>query len=212
MRSLLAPSSAGRVVAVVVLLAGCSKPPKPPVVDLPPRITVAEPSGGPVTAKTAFAPLVKYATGWSGDVETLKLSPRDIPGFQIAEGKAAVWDATFASPSKHESRVYSYSVATVEPDIFKGIEALPAEPWDGTGSDAMPIDTSLFTVDSDTAYKAAAADAAEWLARNPKRPLTVLDLSSTGESHAPVWYVAWGDKKNGYTVAVNASTGTLYKK
>jgi hypothetical protein len=76
----------------------------------------------------------------------------------------------------------------------------------------MPIDTSLFTVDSDTAYKAAAADAAEWLARNPKKPLTVLDLSSTGESHAPVWYVAWGDKKNGYTVAVNASTGTLYKK
>jgi hypothetical protein len=173
---------------------------------------VAEPSGGPVTAKAAFAPLFKYATGWSGDVKTLKISPHDVPGFQIAAGKAAMWDATFASPSKHESRVYSYSIATVPPDIFKGIEALPPEPWDGTASDAPPIDTSLFTVDSDAAYQAAAADAAAWLARNPTKPLTVLDLSSTGESHAPVWYVAWGDKKSGYTAVVNATTGALFKK
>ena len=71
---------------------------------------------------------------------------------------------------------------------------------------------SVFNIDSDTAYQTAATDAAPWLAKNPDKPLTSIELGNTYNFKTPVWYVAWGDKKSGYIGLVNATAGTLYKK
>jgi hypothetical protein len=84
-------------------------------------------------------------------------------------------------------------------------------PWGGQTRDVMPIDTSAFNIDSDAAYQTAAAQAAAWLAKNPGKPPTSLELGSTFALHVPVWYIAWGDKSNGYIALVNATTGDLFK-
>ena len=98
MRPLRTPRSASIFAAALLLLAGC-KPaakPAPDSASTPP--TVPEPSGTLITAKTAYAPMYKYALGWSDDILTLNRSARAVPGFQNTGGRAAQWVATGAWP------------------------------------------------------------------------------------------------------------------
>jgi len=155
--------------------------------------------------------MYKSALAWSSDIQLLRITPKQIPGFKNDAGKAPMWEAAFASASKHQLQVYTYSIATVLPDIHKGTLVSAPLPWTGPTRDAMPIDLSVFTVDSDAAYQAATADAATWLAKNADIPLTSLELGSTFRFQAPVWYVAWGGKKKGYIALVDATSGKVYK-
>jgi hypothetical protein len=165
-----------------------------------------------ITAQTAFGTIYKSALAWSPDVQLLSLKPKDVPGFTNAAGKAAMWEAQLASASKHQYRVYSYAIAAAPPSIHKGVQASLPMLWAGPTRDVMPIDLSVFTVDSDTAYQAAAQQAGDWLKKNSDKPLTALEIENTYQFHAPVWYVAWGDKKSGgYIALVDAASGKAYK-
>ena len=84
-------------------------------------------------------------------------------------------------------------------------------PWGGATRDAMPIELSDFNTDSDAAYQAAANAAADWLKKNPDKPLTEFELWNIYRFQTPVWYVMWGDKKSGYVAIVNASDGKVRK-
>jgi hypothetical protein len=155
--------------------------------------------------------MYKSAHAWASDLEVIKLTPKDVPGFNNSAGKAAMWEASFGSPSMHKYRVDTYSIATVLPDIHKGpVDGLQM-PWAGATRDAMPVDLSSFNVDSDAAYQAAAADAAEWLKKNPDKKLTAIELGNAYKLQAPVWYIMWGDKKSGYVAFVDANTGKVLK-
>ena len=162
MRSSLKHYPALALAATLLLLSGCSQSPAP-------STAATNPPAPPqtITAKTAISPLYKAALAWSGDVQIMHMTTREVPGFKNEAGKAAMWEAAFGSPSKHQLRVYTYSIATALPQIHKGVDAGLPLAWAGQTRDAMPIDLGLFSVDSDAAYQAAAADAAPWLAKNP---------------------------------------------
>jgi len=97
------------------------------------------------------------ARTWTTDFVILKVESKEVPGFKNENGKAAMWQATFASPSRQEYRTYTYAIAAVPPDIYKGVVVGGPEPWNGTYTrSAMPIQISEFSVDSDAAYQAAA--------------------------------------------------------
>jgi hypothetical protein len=152
------------------------------------------------------------ARKWNTDLVLLRLTPRDVPGFKNDAGKAAMWQAAFASPSLHQFRVYSYAIAAVSPDIHKGVVAGLRQPWSGATRDAMPVELSSFNIDSDAAYNAAAADAAAWLKKNPGKGLSSFQLGNTYRFQASVWYLAWGDKKSGYIAFIDANTGKVVKQ
>jgi hypothetical protein len=199
-------------VVAMLLLAGCLEKTKTTVTDE--SKTARAPAGPPepVTGKTAFWLMYTPARHWSTDILILRLTPKEVPGFKNEGGKAAMWEAMFASPSLHQYRVYSYSIASSPPDIFKGVSAGLRVPWNGVTRDAMPVELTDFNADSDAAYQAAAADAAAWLKKNPDKPLTALALGNTFRFHAPVWYLMWGDKKSGYVAYVDANTGKVLKQ
>jgi hypothetical protein len=152
------------------------------------------------------------ARKWATDLVLLRLTPKEVPGFKNDAGKAAMWQAAFASPSLHQFRVYSYAIAAVSPDIHKGVVAGLRQPWSGATRDAMPVEVSSFNIDSDAAYNAAAADAAAWLKKNPGKQLSSFQLGNTYRFQASVWYLAWGDKKSGYIAFVDANTGKVVKQ
>jgi hypothetical protein len=199
--------------SLVLLLSGCSQPSKPVGGDTT-TATASEPSNPsePVTAKTALLPMYSSAYKWAHDVVLLRLTPKDVPGVEKGAGKAAVWEATYASSSQHACHVYTYAVAAQPPDIYKGVTVGSAIPWAGITRDVLPIESSAFNVDSDAAYTAAAADAAAWLKKNPGVKLSRFQLGNGYSFPAPVWYVMWGDKKLGYVAFVNATTGKVIKK
>ena len=177
----------------------------------PSVVKAADVAPTPVTAKTALGPMYKAALAWSSDVQLMRLSPKELAGYKNADGKAGMWEAAFGSAAHHQVRIYTYSIATVLPETHKGVTASLALPWAGPTRDAMPVDMSLFTVDSDAAYAASAKDAAQWLKKNPDKQLASLDLGSTYRYRAPAWYVSWGDpKKSGYIVLIDATSGNIY--
>jgi hypothetical protein len=195
----------------LIVLSACAPSPKTTAeTEAKPAQPAAPPE--PVPAKTAFWPMYTSARSWTTDFVILKVDSKEVPGFKNENGKAAMWEATFASPSQHEYRTYSYAIAAVPPDIYKGVVVGSPEPWNGTYTrSAMPIQISEFSVDSDAAYTAAAADAAAWLKKNPEKKLSAFELSNSYRFQKPTWYLMWGDKKNGYAAFVDAGTGKVLK-
>lgn len=155
MSTLLKHSAASAMAVAVLLLAGCSQSTTQPSATNQ-AASAAKPAGPPqlVPAKTAFWPMYTSAHNWAPDVITLQVTAKEVPGFKNEAGKAAMWQVAFASPSLREYRIYSYSIAAVPPDIFKGVDAGLALPWGGITRNAMPVDLSLFNTDSDAAYQA----------------------------------------------------------
>jgi hypothetical protein len=199
-------------VVAMLLLAGCQETTKAPVTDE--SKTARAPAGPPepVAAKTAFWPMYTAARHWSTDIQILRLTPKEVPGFKNEAGKSAMWEAMFASPSLHQYRVYSYAIASSPPDIFKGVSAGIREPWAGVTRDTMAVELTSFNIDSDAAYQAAAADGAAWLKKNPDKALSSFALGNTYRFQAPVWYLMWGDKKSGFVAFIDANSGKVLKQ
>jgi hypothetical protein len=198
-------------IAVAVLpFAGCSQSTNP--ANESKAATEATSPPVPVTAKTAFWPMYTSARNWSPDLVMIRLTPKEVPGFKNEAGKAAMWQAAFASPSLHQYRIYSYAIAAVSPDIHKGVVAGLRLPWGGVTREAMPVELSSFNIDSDAAYQTAATDAAGWLKKNPDKQPSSFQLGNTYRFQAPVWYLVWGDQKSGYVAYVDANTGKVLNK
>ena len=194
--------------AAVLALSACSQSAN----DIT-TVKASEPSTSEsVTAKTAYVAMYKSAYKWSPDVVLLRLNPGQKSGFAFDNGKSGLWEATFASASKHEYRVFTYATTAHPPDIYKGVTVGNGAPWSGPTRDVMPIPSADFAVDSDAAYATAAADAAAWLKKNPDKKVTTFQLGNGYSFPSPVWYVLWGDKKSGYVAFVNATTGKVMKK
>jgi hypothetical protein len=213
MSSLLKQCAVSVTSIAVLLLAGCSQSTNKPSVSNPSE-TAAKPAGPPqiVAAKTAFWPMYTDAHIWASDIVVLRITAKELPGFKNADGKAAMWEAVFASPSLHQYRVYTYSIAAVPPSIYKGVVEGIKMQWAGITRDSMAVDLSMFNVDSDAAYKTAAGDAADWLKKNPDKPISTVEIGETYRLPAPVWFVMWGNKKaGGYAALVDANSGQVVK-
>jgi hypothetical protein len=168
MSSALKQCAISATAVAVLLLAGCSPSTNPSAGNE--SKTAKQPTGPPelVTAKTAFWPMYTSARNWTQDLAMIRLTPKEVPGFKNEAGKAAMWQAAFASPSLHQYRIYSYAIASVSPDI-KGVVAGLRLPWGGVTRDDRPVELSSFNVDSDAAYQTAAGDAAARLKKNPAK-------------------------------------------
>jgi hypothetical protein len=197
------------LVVPVLTLTGCSGPTTPAEKSAEKTETAAPPV--PVTAKTAFYQMYKSAHAWAPDILPLTIEAKTINGVKNEEGKAAVWVATFGSSSRRQFTTFTYSVAAEPPDIRKGVTAATALPWAGPTHETMPFQTSDFAIDSDEAYKTAAAKAEAWLAKHPGKELTELKMGEARRFPGPVWYFLWGDKKDGFFAFVSASTGKALK-
>ena len=167
----------------------------------------------PVAAKAAFWQMYTPAHAWAADLVPISLKSGEVAGVKNADGKAGVWTAIFGSPSQRAARTYVYSVADQVPDITKGVKANLADSWAGPTAAVMPFQTGDFTIDSEAAYKTAAAKAADWLKEkdNAQKPVS-LSLGAASRFPAPVWVILFGTSKLGFVAVVNASTGNLITK
>jgi hypothetical protein len=207
MRSNLLMSS---VLLVTLLLSACGTP-KPTGDAKSESIAAATTAGSvPISGKTAFWAMYKSAHSWAPDLAPLALESKSIPGVKNQAGKAGMWTATFGSRSQRQARVFTYSVIASPPDVYKGVTVGNPLTWNGPTPTALSFTTSDFAVDSEAAYTAASAQAAVWIKSHPDKEAS-LTLGNAARFKEPVWYVLWGDKKSGYSVLVDAKTGSVIK-
>ena len=126
----------------------------------------------------------------------LKVAAKDVPGFKKEAGKAAMWEVTFGSAAKHAMRSDSYSIDRIA-GHSQGHRRRNAAAVGRTDARCDAGGGFGSTVDSDAAYQAAVVDAADFLKKNPEKPLTDIELGATAKLPQPFWYFVWGDSKSG---------------
>lgn len=199
------------LIVAVLALTACSGP--APTTDAKSEKEKAEAAAPPVpvTAKTAFWEMYKPAYAWTNDMVPLTMEAKTMSGIKNEGGKAAMWQATFGSPSKKEFATFTYAVTAQPPDVRKGVSASGRVPWGGPTRDAMPFQSSEFSIDSDVAYQTALEKANSFLKDHPDIQLSRMSLGAAAHVPGPVWSFVWGDKKLGFIQLVSATTGKALK-
>jgi hypothetical protein len=201
----IAATIAATICAIVI--TGCADAPVPTEAKSDAPKKPAIPTGA-IPALTAYYETYKAARQISPDVQAASIVGNEVDGVKSEDGKYAQWTVVFTSALKQQATTFVYT--TVEHDrLLKGINNTGSMKWTGPTQDAVPFANSDFSIDSDAAYKAAAAKAATWLGKNPGKPVTTFALGQSARLPTPTWYIMWGDKKNGFAAYVNAATGEV---
>jgi hypothetical protein len=201
------------LLVAALLMAACSENQQPQSSQAATDAKAASATPEPVTGKTAYWAMYKSAYTWANDVVPLKLESKSVAGVKNDAGKAGMWTGTFGSARRAEVVEISYSVvADPATDTMKGVSVGHGLPYSGPTPDVMPFQGSDIAFDSDAAYKTASVEAAGWLKTHPdKQPEFILG-NNLRTFAAPVWYVKWGDTKDGYNAFINTKTGAIAKR
>jgi len=196
---------AGSLAPLVLFLFGCSDAPKPATQKEPPKPPEA------LTGRQAFQRMYPQARGWAPDAQPLQIQSLNLTQVKTENGKAGAWQVIFISPARGKAKTYSYSA--VEADnlhegVFGGIE----EDYTARG-DSSPFQIAAIKVDSDEAYKTAAAQSAPYLKKNPDKPVIFL-MELTKRFPDVTWRVVWGSTvgTSDYSVFVDGSTGQYLER
>ena len=191
----------GPLLLVALLLASCTEAPKPEKAKEP-----AKPAE-PITGRYAFHQVYVAARTWGTDLQGLRVASMRVGKENPPPGKSYAWEITLVSPSKQRQRTYTYSVIKEE-NIHEGVFGGVDEPYQQRGQ-ARLWNIQALKTDSDAAYEVAAKKSAEYMKKNPDKPITFL-LEQTPRHPSLAWRVIWGPSiaASNYSVYVDASVGT----
>jgi hypothetical protein len=192
------------LVPVLLLLSGCSEPPK----SVEAEAAKAEAAPEPISAQSAFQKMFISARGWAADAQPLRVAEIDVDEVKAEGGKAAAWEAVFVSQGQRLARRYIYSVVhRPVRNLRGGVTSDPQETWYG-GSGATPFLMLAFKTDSTAAYKVAMEKGAAYTKKHPGQEVRFL-LEKTNRFPNPAWRVFWGESvsTSPYSIFVDATTG-----
>ncbi len=195
--------------ALLLSLSGCSSDaPKPAETK---KAAEPEKAPEPVGAQKAFYAVFPQARLWAPDIEVLQMGDIHPEGVPKGEpGTAGAWQVTFVSPSKGKMRQFTYSVVKGD-NLDKGA-SMGMEGSYAPKGQQQSFRTAAFKIDSTAAYKTALTKAADYMKKNPDKPVTFL-LESTKQFPNPAWRVVWGESvaTSNFSIYVDATTGEFLK-
>ena len=170
-----------------------------------------EESKEPVGGRYAFHQAYLTARTWAQDLQLLRINDIKLQGVEAEPGKAAAWEITFVSPSLARQRTYTYSVVA-QGSVHEGVFAGLVQDYTKRGQ-ASPFLIQALKVDTVDAYKTAAAQSKEYMAKNPDMPISFL-LEKTPRHPNPAWRVIWGTSvgTSAYSIFVDATTGQYLER
>lgn len=196
------------------LLTSCSSENKTaPAVSPPPAAKPAAKEAQYDTGRTAFQRLYVAARAWAPDVRPFRLESHFTSDAPTSQGKAGLWRAPFASPSRRMMKSFVWS-GLVGADVPEpGISFSSEDTWSASNSSTQPFDIAFLKVDSDKAYEVAQKNGGEKLTRkDPKQPVT-FRLSWDAAKNQLVWHVLYGDNPSEakLRIAVDATSGAFLR-
>jgi len=165
------------------------------------------------TGRTAFQKMFLAARLWAPDVRPFRLQSQFTADAPTAEGKAGLWRASFASPSKRMMKLFAWS-GLVGPDApEQGISFSAEDSWSTSNSSTVPFDIAFLKVDSDKAYEVAQKNGGDKLTkRDPKQPV-IFQLAWDASKNQLVWHVLYGENptETKLRIAVDATSGNFIR-
>jgi hypothetical protein len=167
----------------------------------------------PLSGRQAFQRMYPAARGWALDAVPLQLKSINLSQVKANKGKTGAWQAIFVSPSKGKSKNYTYSAVEAEGNLHQGVFAGLEEDFAVGRGPAALFEISAIKVDSDAAYDVAAEKSADYIKKNPDKPMSYV-LERTNRFPDLAWRVIWGESvgSSDYSVYVDASTGKFLEK
>ncbi len=189
----------------IILLSACSQSNQP---SEKPQPKTAE----FLTGRTAFQRVYVAAHGWAPDVQPYRLQSQITQGNKDRDGKASLWTAWFASPSRHSTRSYTWC-GEDGPDLpARGITPGQPDTYSPTNSSTQVFELSFLKIDSDQGYEVAQKHGGDKaLQKDPDLPVSYT-LDWNEPTHELIWHVIYGPRgevKVG--VDVDASTGAFFR-
>jgi hypothetical protein len=165
------------------------------------------------TGRTAFQRVYLSARLWAPDAKPFRLQSQFTADAPTTEGKAGLWRASFASPSKRMMKLFVWS-GLVGPDApEQGISFSAEDSWSASNSATQPFDMAFLKVDSDKAYEVAQKNGGEKLTKkDPKQPVIFL-LSWDAADNQLIWHVIYGENPTEakLRLAVDATSGAFLR-
>jgi hypothetical protein len=198
----------------LLLLAACSSIPKTG------SSAESQPATKPVpkqaeyeTGRSALQKMYISARGWAGDAQLFRLQSQFTADAPTSEGRAGLWRASFASPSRRMMKLFVWS-GLVGPDApEQGVSFSSEDTWNPTNSSTRVFDLGFLKIDSDKAYEVAQQHGGEKLtAKDPRQPVFFL-LDWDAQKNQLVWHVIYGNSEDEskLRIAVSASSGEFLR-
>ena len=186
----------------LIWLTGCTEAPKAE------KKKEEKKPAEPVTGRFAFFQMYGSARRWAPDIQCLRVRDIRLSQVKAEPGKSGAWEATFVSPSKQKSRMFTYSIIEAEGNLHEGVFNGLEEGWSGPRGQSRPWVVQAFKIDSDEAYQVALKKSEAYVAKNPDKPVT-FNLEQTTRHPNLAWRVIWGESvaTSNYSIFVDASTG-----
>lgn len=200
------------ICVIIVALAGCTSGEKKQ------EDTAAKPAAEKkveaaeyLTGREAFQRLYVAGRGFAGDIKPFRLESLYTEGAPAQEGKAGIWRAQFASPSRRAIKAYTWSGLSGEDMPDRGISHGTEDDYNPANASTRVFEIAFLKVDSDKAFNEAQRHGGEKLTKkDPKQPVMyMLDWNPKGNDL--VWHVIYGTSRNDakLRVAINATTGAF---
>ncbi len=196
----------------LAIVLGCSTAPE---AVKPAETKAAEkpvPQAEFLRGRSAFQRLYAAARNWAPDAQPIRMESRPRTGDQ-PDGTASVWAATFASPSKQQSRSFLWSGAVGDNAPEQGISPGSMDTFSPGNVSTRPFDTAYLKVDTDKALTVAnKKGGAALLKKNPQQLVRYLLNWEQGKGRL-LWRVVYGVSEHDapLRVDVNASTAEFVK-
>jgi hypothetical protein len=176
--------------------------------------TLKEPAKAPeqpeaITGRHAFQQIYPLVRGWAVDAEPVVLQSINLPQVKASAGKSGAWQVIFYSPTTGKAKMFTWSAVEAEGNLHQGVFAGQEE---SLGS-RKPFLIAAIQKDSDQAYQAALEKSADYVKKNPDKPITYI-LEMTDHFSQLVWRVVWGESMgtSDYSVFVDAATGQFLER
>jgi hypothetical protein len=164
-------------------------------------------------ARSAFQKLYIAARGWNADAKPYRIQSIVTSDGDGHDGKAAQWQASFASANARAVKTYTWSGSTANGAPEQGINFTPDDSYSPTNASTQVFDMAFLKIESDQAFDTAQKHGGDKiLEKDPNTPVTyVCDWNHAGNDL--VWHVIYGTGRDDakLTVSVNASTGEFIR-
>lgn len=201
------------IILFSVIILSCSSSPAPA-----PTTTVATKPAEPekpalYTAQEAFTRLNGFAHKWSADAMPIHLTSELTSEATGQDGRATIWRAMFASPSRGTVKGFVCSGSRLPNSPAPGTTAGGAESPLTGDLRALMFEPFLFKTDSKQALDVTLKNGGDKVLKTDAKRHINYVLEWDRKNNAPLWYVVYGDsmKDTKDIGVVNATTGAFLR-
>jgi hypothetical protein len=202
------------IVLFSVIILSCSASLQP----APPTTTAATKPVGPekpvlYSAQEAFTRINGFARKWSADAMPIHLTSELTSEANGQDGRATIWRAMFASPSRGTIKGFVCSGSRLPNAPALGTTAAGAESPLSGDLRALMFEPFLFKTDSKEAFEVTLKNGGDKVLKTDAKRHINYVLEWDRKNNAPLWYVVYGDsmKDNKDIGVVNATTGAFLR-